>query len=359
MHGVGTPGNYVGWLGMHEHGYSTTLLLLRRGCLQRRRQESLTTPWLPRSSCLVPNWAEITDPASWEKVATTPSAGSRVSRRGLRPRHLARRQEAPGHPRHLHGRLSKRPELCCPTPTPASRPSARSISCGAPRPFFDASRQYCDIVLPVATWWEKGNIAWSVNAETVYWADRIMEPLYEATPGGPTIAEELASRLGPRPDHGQDHDRRRSAPTHSFAGAIKMADQATAAYEPLFTITQEDIRRPGRRGRTAARQRSPSPSSRKKGCYKTQRSIGGRAAPIAPSRHSSQIRQPNPAGHGIRQVRDPQRHALGSSDLAWLFDDSARREVADRRPRAGCWVLRPMNIRCCCGRPTPCAAPTR
>ena len=24
MHGVGTPGNYVGWIGMHEHGYSTT-----------------------------------------------------------------------------------------------------------------------------------------------------------------------------------------------------------------------------------------------------------------------------------------------------------------------------------------------
>ena len=28
---------------------------------------------------------------------------------------------------------------------------------------------------------------------------------------------------------------------YSFAGAIKMTDQATAAYEPLFTITQEDI----------------------------------------------------------------------------------------------------------------------
>lgn len=49
-------------------------------------------------------------------------------------------------------------------------------------PFFDASRQYCDIVLPVATWWEKGNIAWSVNAETVYWADRIMEPAVRGAP---------------------------------------------------------------------------------------------------------------------------------------------------------------------------------
>ena len=26
-------------------------------------------------------------------------------------------------------------------------------------PFFDPSRQYCDIVAPIATWWGKGNLA--------------------------------------------------------------------------------------------------------------------------------------------------------------------------------------------------------
>ena len=138
-------------------------------------------------------------------------------------------------------------------------------------PFFDASRQYCDIVLPVATWWEKGNIAWSVNAETVYWADRIMEPLYEARPET-EIAEELASRLGLDPKAVNTMtDAERTY--YSFAGAIKMTDQATAAYEPLFTITQEDINALGVEG-------EPQQGSitiaefKEKGCYKTQRSKG-------------------------------------------------------------------------------------
>ena len=61
-------------------------------------------------------------------------------------------------------------------------------------PFFDPSRQYCDIVLPVATWWEKGNLAWMNNSDTVYWADQIMEPLYERSLRA-TFAEELASVL--------------------------------------------------------------------------------------------------------------------------------------------------------------------
>ena len=138
-------------------------------------------------------------------------------------------------------------------------------------PFFDASRQYCDVVLPAATWWEKGNIAWSVNAETVYWADRIMEPLYEARPET-EIAEELASRLGLDPKTVNTMtDAERTY--HSFAGAIKMTDQATAAYEPLFTITQEDIDALGVEGKPQEGSISIA-EFKEKGCYKTKRSKG-------------------------------------------------------------------------------------
>ena len=60
---------------------------------------------------------------------------------------------------------------------------------------------------------------------------------------------------------------------HSFAGAIKMVDQATAAYEPLFTITQEDIDELGVEGEPQEGAITIA-EFKKKGCYKTQRSIG-------------------------------------------------------------------------------------
>ena len=106
-------------------------------------------------------------------------------------------------------------------------------------PFFDPSRQYCDIVLPVATWWEKGNIAWMNNSDTVYWADRIMEPLFESKPES-WIAEELAQRLDVDPTAANtmtDAERTYS----SLAGAAYMTDHDTMGYAPLLTITQADI----------------------------------------------------------------------------------------------------------------------
>lgn len=268
MHGVGTPGNYVGWLGMHEHGYSTTPYCFA-GDASNGAGKNPVNPLAPPVIVLVPNWAEIIDKDSWEKVDYTECWQSILDGAYGRDTWPGGKKPLDIHVIYTGGYENSLNSL--PNANAGIKVFRKVDFVWGAAPFFDASRQYCDIVLPVATWWEKGNIAWSVNAETVYWADRIMEPLYEARPET-EIAEELASRLGLDPKAVNTMtDAERTY--YSFAGAIKMTDQATAAYEPLFTITQEDINALGVEG-------EPQQGSitiaefKEKGCYKTQRSKG-------------------------------------------------------------------------------------
>ncbi|MFR7404939.1 MAG: hypothetical protein ACLUW6_10240 [Coriobacteriaceae bacterium] len=108
---------------------------------------------------------------------------------GAYGRDVARRQEAHRYPRHYSGAYQNS-EL-------AAQRGYRGVPQGGLRlganPFFDPSRQYCDIVLPVATWW-KGEYRLDEQLRYGVWADRIMEPLFESQPEG-YIAEELAKRF--------------------------------------------------------------------------------------------------------------------------------------------------------------------
>ncbi|MFR5093070.1 MAG: hypothetical protein ACLTDR_14705 [Adlercreutzia equolifaciens] len=160
----------------------------------------------------------------------------------------------------------------CPTRMPASRSSARSTSRVGAAPFARSPRASTATLCC-----QRGHLVGegqhrldARTAETVYWADRIMEPLYEAHTG------DRDRRAGepPRPRSEAVNTMTDAERTYySFAGAIKMTDQATAAYEPLFTITQEDINALGVEG-------EPQQGSitiaefKEKGCYKTQRSEG-------------------------------------------------------------------------------------
>ena len=268
MHGVGTPGNYVGWIGMHEHGYSTTPYCFA-GDASNGAGKNPDNPLAPPVIVLVPNWAEIKDPASWEKVDYTECWQSVLDGAYGRDSWPGGKKPLDIHVIYTGGYQNGLNSL--PNANAGIKAFRKVDFVWGAAPFFDSSRQYCDIVLPIATWWEKGNIAWSVNAETVYWADRIMEPLYESKPEG-YVAEELAKRLGLDPTTVNTMtDAERTY--HSFAGAIKMVDQATAAYEPLFTITQEDIDELGVEGEPQEGAITIA-EFKKKGCYKTQRSIG-------------------------------------------------------------------------------------
>lgn len=77
MHGVGTPGNYVGWLGMHEHGYSTTPYCFA-GDASNGAGKNPVNRWLPRSSCLCPIGLKLPTKTPGKRW-TTPSAGSPFS----------------------------------------------------------------------------------------------------------------------------------------------------------------------------------------------------------------------------------------------------------------------------------------
>ena len=92
MHGVGTPGNYVGWLGMHEHGYSTTPYCFA-GDASNGAGKNPVNPLAPPVIVLVPNWLKL--PTRLLGKGGLHRVLAVHSRRGLRTRHLARRQEAP------------------------------------------------------------------------------------------------------------------------------------------------------------------------------------------------------------------------------------------------------------------------
>ena len=105
-------------------------------------------------------------------------------------------------------------------------------------PFFDSTRQYCDVVLPCATFWEKPNKAFFGDASSVLWFDQILEPLYEAKYES-WIAEELAGRLGLDPkvvNTMTDAER-----TYATVRDGIFMDGTTYETSPLLTITQEEV----------------------------------------------------------------------------------------------------------------------
>ena len=225
-------------------------------------------PLTPPALVVVIDWSKIKDQSSWEKIDYTECWQSILDGEYGRDSWPGGKKPLDIHVIYTGGYENSLNSL--PNANAGIKAFRKVDFVWGVNPFFDASRQYCDVVLPAATWWEKGNIAWSVNAETVYWADRIMEPLYEAKPET-WIAEELATRLGLDPKTVNTMtDAERTY--YSLAGAIKMTDQATATYEPLITITQDDIDELGVEG-TPQEGSITVAELKEKGLYKTQRSF--------------------------------------------------------------------------------------
>lgn len=237
MHGgMGTPGNFASWVGLHE-GVSASPYCMA-GNSTNAFGKNVNNPLQPPSfSNSMPAWDKIDDPKSWERLEYSEcwqsildgEYGRDVWPGGKRPIDI--------HMIYSGGYENSLNSL--PNANAAIKVFRKVDFVWGANPYFDPTRQYCDIVLPVATWWEKGNLAWTCNSETVYWADRIMEPLFEAKPET-WISEELAKRVGLDPKSVNTMtDAERTY--HSLAGAMHLTDHATAAYEPLFTMTQGDI----------------------------------------------------------------------------------------------------------------------
>lgn len=351
MHGgLGTPGNYASWVGLHE-GMSATPYCMA-GDSSNGAGKNPVNPLTPPLLMSTPNWAEIEDPASWEKIDHSECWQSILE--GAYGRDVWPGGKKPIDIHVIYSGAYQNSLNSLPNANAGIEVFRKVDFVWGANPFFDPSRQYCDIVLPVATWWEKGNIAWMNNSDTVYWADRIMEPLFESQPEG-YIAEELAKRFDVDPSAANtmtDAERTYS----SLSGAMYMTDHDTMAYAPLLTVSQADIDELGVDGEPQEGLMTVA-EFKERGFFKIPRTKAMRS-PACPIRRSTPILKP------IRWPHPPA--SSRSTVLAWLLTLTRWASLPFRPLRNGrsatrsrAPALRLRNSRCCCGHLTPCGALTR
>lgn len=237
MHGdIGSPGNIASWVGLREGGMSSQPWVMA-GDSSNGAGKNPTNPLTPPSIVACILFDQIEDQASWDRLDYTECWQSILDGAYGRDVWPGGKKPLDVHVIYCGGYENSLNSL--PNANAAIEAFRKMDFVFGANPFFDSSRQFCDIVLPVATWWEKGDIAWHCSAETVYWADRIMEPLYESKDEA-FIAGELAKRLGV--DEAQVNTMTAAERKYSsLAGASYLTDVATGEYKPLISITQEEI----------------------------------------------------------------------------------------------------------------------
>jgi anaerobic dimethyl sulfoxide reductase subunit A len=106
--------------------------------------------------------------------------------------------------------------------------------------------KYADIVLPATTEWEKvGNLS-TGNPEAIIYFDHVIDPRYE-TKDETWMEREIAKRIGLNPD-----DLYPLSPTQMLYNQLagtKVIKEDASGYEPLLTITAQDIAAMGVEGK--------------------------------------------------------------------------------------------------------------
>lgn len=105
--------------------------------------------------------------------------------------------------------------------------------------------KYADIVLPATTQWEKEGKIYGGNPEAIFIAKKVVDPLFEAKTEE-WMESELAKRLGLNPDEIYPVSDKQQF-FNSLVGA-KVITKDGENYEPLVTITQQDIQEWGVEG---------------------------------------------------------------------------------------------------------------
>jgi anaerobic dimethyl sulfoxide reductase subunit A len=236
MHGgIGSPGCSMGWRGVNEGGGALTLGNATNAA------NNPVNPLQPAGAPVymaypIPSWASLEDPLAWENRNPSDTWQSILDGEYGRDIWPGGKHKLETHAIYFGGYACSLNQL--PNANAGIKAVRKVDFVWGMGPFFDPSRQYCDIVLPAAGWWEKGNFANSGTQEFVLWCDNVMEPLYEAKTDG-EIAEQLATRLGidPAAVNTMSYSER-GYTTISQAAYI---DVTTGETTPLFTITEEDL----------------------------------------------------------------------------------------------------------------------
>lgn len=143
--------------------------------------------------------------------------------------------------------------------------------------FLTTNAKYSDFVLPVTTEWEKIGGFLTGNREILIMYSQVTEPLYECR-SDDWIAIELAKRLGVDPKEAFPIDEKQQF-FNQIAGAEVLAEDGET-WEPLVTITQEDIDEWGVEG-TPQQGRISLKELQEKGIYQVERKPGDNYGYIA------------------------------------------------------------------------------
>ncbi len=130
--------------------------------------------------------------------------------------------------------------------------------------------RYADVVLPVTTRWERDNYITNPNREALFWANRVIEPLFEAKDDS-WIDRELGLRLGVYdPTQVEISDAQQAF--NKIAGATVVAEDGKTK-ETLVTITEADLAAMGVQGKPQTG-RIPIMEFKAKGSYQVPRKEG-------------------------------------------------------------------------------------
>ena len=239
MHGkIGTEGNYVSWQGMGDAGQTAINYVNAGDSKDGKGLNPTPDPLAPPKLSLLPDFSQVKDNDAWESLNVSEFWQAVVDGEHGRDVWPGGKRKIDIHLIYGGGYANFLNQF--PNVNAAIEAYRKVDFAFADQPFFNPTAQYCDIVLPAATWWEKyDGLAWNLAADSLYCTDQIMEPLYEAKPES-WIGEELAKRLDIDPSAVNtmtDQERR----YYSYKDATYLTDAQTKTYEPLITITQEDL----------------------------------------------------------------------------------------------------------------------
>ncbi len=143
--------------------------------------------------------------------------------------------------------------------------------------FLTTPAKYSDIVLPATTQWERWGTILTGNREMMIWASQVVDPMFEAKDDS-WIEEEIAKRIGIDPTLINPLPLKQQI-FNQIAGATVIKDDGVT-YEPLVTITQEDLTALGVDG-TPQTGRVPIMELRQTGMYQVPRTPGDNFGYIA------------------------------------------------------------------------------
>lgn len=231
MHGVGTPGNYASWSGLSS-GY------VAAGSYENAANNPPNPLYPPKITGNTPDFDAITDWENWDWMEYSEAWQSILDGE-------YGRDVWPGGKRkvdfHMIACFGGENGLNSNFNVNAGIEVFRSMDfVVAGNPWFCPTAQYADLVLPFASWWEKDTKAWAGNGETIYWADKVMEPLYEAK-SEREVARMFAEGMGINPDEVDTASSGQRA-YQSVANSTYTVDITTGETAPLFTITGDDIK---------------------------------------------------------------------------------------------------------------------